>query len=140
MSVCVRVCVCDQCVDLCCCSGVCRYSVSVLLLVPALLLLLVLQRRAQLLDEHRQHLVQRVHHASLQPLGDGRPGVVEAQLLQDVVHADRVDFTARPGDEPGKKSGERKRFCALDGQRSCCRVFFPRHRGDVLASAANLFE
>lgn len=105
-----------------------------LLLVPALLLLLVLQRRAQLLNEHRQHLVQRVHHASLQPLGDGRPGVVEAQLLQDVVHADRVDFTARPGDEPEKRGEERKRFCAVDGQRS---VFFVLASGK-LWSATNL--
>lgn len=97
-------------------------SRSVLLLVPALLLLLVLQRRAQLLDEHRQHLVQRVHHASLQPLGDGRPGVVEAQLLQDVVHADRVDFTARPGDEPGKR-GEQTFLCGRWSKESG--VYFP---------------
>lgn len=78
-----------------------------LLFVPALLVLLILQGRAQLLDEHRQHLVQRVHHASLQPLGNRGPGVVEAQLLQDVVHAHRVDLTPRPGDEP---EGERKSF------------------------------
>lgn len=71
-----------------------------LLLVSAFLVLLVLQGRAQLLDEHRQHFVQRVHHAALQPLGDGGPGVVEAQLLQDVVHAHRVDLTPGPGDEP----------------------------------------
>lgn len=76
------------------------FSSSVLLLVPPLPLLLVLQRRAQLLDEHREHLVQRVHHAALQPLGDGGAGVVEAELLQDVVHAHRVDLPARPRDEP----------------------------------------
>lgn len=78
---------------------------SVFLFVPPLPLLLVLQRRAQLLDEHREHLVQRVHHAALQPLGDGGPGVVEAELLQDVVHAHRVDLPARPGDEPGEGGG-----------------------------------
>lgn len=86
---------------------------SVLLLVPPLPLLLVLQRRAQLLDEHRQHLVQRVHHAALQPLGDGGASVVEAQLLQDVVHAHRVDLPARPRDESvGGKEGRRE-----NGQR-----------------------
>lgn len=69
------------------------------LFVPPLPLLFILQRSAQLLDEHREHLVQRVHHAALQPLGDGGPGVVEAQLLQDVVHAHRVDLPARPRDE-----------------------------------------
>lgn len=81
------------------------FSSSVLLLVPPLPLLLVLQRRAQLLDEHREHLVQRVHHAALQPLGDGRPGVVEAKLLQDVVDAHRVDLPARPRDEPEGRAG-----------------------------------
>lgn len=76
-----------------------RWS-SVVLFVPALLVLLVLQGGAELLDEHRQHLVQRVHHAPLQPLGNGGAGVVEAQFLQDVVHAHRVDLAPRPGDEP----------------------------------------
>lgn len=105
-----------------------------LLLVPALLLLLVLQRRAQFLDEHRQHLVQRVHHASLQPLGDGRPGVVEAQLLQDVVHADRVDFTARPGDEPEKWREET--FLCGRWSKELLGFFFSssRRSGDLLAS------
>lgn len=78
---------------------------SVLLLVSAaFLLLLVLQGRAQLLDEHRQHLVQGVHHAALQPLGDGGAGVVEAQLLQDVVHTDGVDLPAGPGDQPAGRN------------------------------------
>ena len=68
-------------------------------LLLSLLLLLVLQGGAQLLDEDGQHLVQRVHDAALQPLGDGGAGVVEAQLLQDVVHPHRVDLTARPRDQ-----------------------------------------
>lgn len=78
-------------------------SSSVLLLVPPLLVLFVLQRGAQLLDEHRQHLVQRVHHPPLQPLGNCSPGVVEAQFLQDVVHTHRVDLTPCPGDEPEER-------------------------------------
>lgn len=70
------------------------------LFVSAFLLLLVLEGGAQLLDEHGQHLVQWVHHAPLQPLGNRSPGVVEAQFLQDVVHAHRVDLTSCPGDKP----------------------------------------
>lgn len=78
-----------------------------LVLVSAPLLLFVLQRRAELLDEHGQHFVQRVHHPPLQPLGDRGPGVVEAEFLQDVVHAHRVDLAPGPGDQPA------------EGQRTC---------------------
>lgn len=73
---------------------------SVLLLVSAFLVLLVLQGRAQLLDEHWQDLVQWVHHTPLQPLGNGSPGVVEAKFLQDVVNTNWVDLTSCPGDKP----------------------------------------
>lgn len=71
-----------------------------LLLVSAFLLLLVLQGRAQFLDENGEHLVQGVHHAPLEPLGDCSPGVMEAQFLQDVVHSYRVNLASGPGDEP----------------------------------------
>lgn len=40
--------------------------------------------------------VERVERAALQPLGDGGARVAEAQLLQDVVHAVRLDRLARP--------------------------------------------
>lgn len=72
----------------------------VFLFVPALFVLLVLQGGPQLLDEDRQHLVQRIHHPPLQPLGNCSPGMVEAQFLQDVIHADGIYFPPRPGDEP----------------------------------------
>lgn len=64
------------------------------------LLLLVLQSRAQFLDKNRQDFIQRVHHSSLQPLGDCGSGVMETQLLQNVVHSYRIDLTARPRDQP----------------------------------------
>lgn len=68
--------------------------------VSALPLLLVLQGLAQLLDENGQHLVQGVHHAPLEPLGNCSPGVMEAQFLQDVVHTHWIDLASRPGDKP----------------------------------------
>lgn len=36
--------------------------------------------------EHRQHFVQGVHTASLEPLGDGGTSMTEAQFLQDIIH------------------------------------------------------
>lgn len=89
------------------------FGSSVLLFVSALLVFLVLQGRAQLLDEHGQNFVQRVHHAPLQPLGNCSPGVVEAQFLQDVVHADGVDLPSCPGDEPAGKIKTDQIICAL---------------------------
>ena len=50
--------------------------------------------------QHGQHLVQWVHSSTLHPLGDGEPGVLEAQLLKDVVHADWVDPLSGPGNQP----------------------------------------
>lgn len=68
--------------------------------VSALLFLFVLQGRAELLDENRKHLVQRVHHTPLEPLGNCSPGVMEAQFLQDVVHTYWVNLASCPGDKP----------------------------------------
>lgn len=91
-------CLCDLCE---CSSDYSGTSVSsVFLFVTAFLLLLVLQGCAQLLDEHWQHLVQRVHHTPLQPLGNCSPSVVEAKFLQDVVHTHWVNLASCPGNEP----------------------------------------
>lgn len=68
--------------------------------VSAFLLLLVLQGCSELLDENGQHLVQRIHHTPLEPLGNCSPGMMEAQFLQDVVHTHRVNLASCPGDKP----------------------------------------
>ena len=52
------------------------------------------------LDEHGQHLVEWVHRAALQPLGDGATRVTEAQLVEDEVHTVRLDTPARPRQQP----------------------------------------
>lgn len=64
------------------------------------LLFLILQCRANFLNENGKNFIQRVHHSPLQPLGNCSPGMVESQLLQDVVHPHRIDLTARPRDQP----------------------------------------
>lgn len=64
------------------------------------LLFLILQRCAKFLYENRQNFIQRVHHSSLEPFGNGGPGVMKSKLLQDIVHSDRVNLTASPRDQP----------------------------------------
>ena len=49
---------------------------------------------------HRQDLVQRVHTAALQPLGDRRPRVVEPEPLEDVVDSVGLDLASGPADQP----------------------------------------
>lgn len=66
---------------------------------------LVLQRGAHLLYQHRQDLVQGVHHSSLEPLGNCSSGMMEAELLQDVVHSHGIDLPPGPGNQPeGQKA------------------------------------
>lgn len=64
------------------------------------LLLLILQCISQFLNENRQNFVQGVHHTSLKPLRNCRSCVVEAELLQDVVHSHWIDLPACPGNQP----------------------------------------
>lgn len=55
-------------------------------------------------DQAQQHSgeqrVERVQRPPLEPLGDGGARVAEPQLLQDVVHAVRLDRLARPRQQP----------------------------------------
>lgn len=45
------------------------------------LLFLILQCCAKFLYENRQNFIQRVHHSSLQPFGNGGPSVMKSKLL-----------------------------------------------------------
>ena len=60
---------------------------------------ILLEHHNQLVHQHRQQLVERVHAPALHPLGNRESSVLEAQVREDVVDADRLDAVARPRDE-----------------------------------------
>ena len=67
-----------------------------LLLQLLLVVLLLLDGLDGLEDHDGEDLVQGVHAAPLEPLGDGDAGVGEPELLQNVIHAVRVDLAPGP--------------------------------------------
>ena len=58
------------------------------------------RERQQAAQRQRQGGVQRVEGSALHPLGDGGARVPEPELLQDVVHAVRLDGLAGPRQQP----------------------------------------
>ena len=68
-------------------------------------LLLQFQQNPQ--QQHTQQLIQRVHATTLQPLGYGCAGLVEAELGEDVVNPIGLQVLGGPTQQPLK---ERKTF------------------------------
>ena len=58
-----------------------------------------LQQHDQLIHEHGQEFIEWVHASALHPLWHSESRVLEAELRQDVVDANRFDAVARPRDE-----------------------------------------
>lgn len=72
----------------------------ILLLASSTGLHLVLAHHQQQLQHHQGlHLVQRIHKSALQPLGYGGAGMAEAQLVEDVIHAIRLDGLPGPREQ-----------------------------------------
>ena len=81
-------------------TAACAAAANVVQLFLMLFLLLLLLNSLYCFEYHHgEYLVQRVHAASLQPLGDSNAGVGETKLVQDVVHPVRLYLTSGPAYE-----------------------------------------
>lgn len=69
-----------------------------------ILLLQVAECDDQSINEQRENFVERVHEATLHPLGDSDSSVGEAQLLQNIVGPDRIDLCAGPVKKSASRS------------------------------------
>ena len=61
---------------------------------------LVVEEEDETVSEEGNDLVDGVKTAPLHPLGDGHAGVLEAQLLQDVIHPHRIYLLPSPRQQP----------------------------------------